>query len=100
MVELKWSEKLIDKWKDGDIPNQLDELQHVYRRSILVCIGMTAGGIALMCSTAYLRIIALGLLLAISGILSIVLMKIWVHIKHSMFRVIWELQQQRKNHLD
>ena len=100
MLESKWSEKLIDKWKDGNIPNQLDELQRVYKRGILVCIGITAGGIALMCSTGYLRIIALGLLLAITGMVNIVLMKIWVHIKHSMLRVIWEMQQQRKGHSD
>ena len=98
MLESKWSEKLIEQWKDGNIPNQLDKLQRLYKRGILVCMGIIAAGIAMMLSTESLRIIALGLLLAITGTVNIVLMKIWIHIKHSMLRVIWELQEQRKSH--
>ncbi len=95
MAESKWSEKLIAKWQDRDVPSQIDELQRVYKKWIVVCALITGGGTGLMMTTPNPRAIALGLFLAITGVVNIVLMKTWAHIKLSMLRVVWELQREK-----
>jgi hypothetical protein len=98
MAESQWSEKLIAKWRDRDVPSQIDELQLVYKKWIIVCALITGGGAAMMMTTPNPRVIALGLFLAITGMVNVVLMKIWAHIKLSMLRVVWELQKEREAH--
>ena len=93
MAEVRWSEQLFAMWQQDDIAGQIDELQRVYKKWIPRCAILTACGGGLMCATSYPTAIALGLLVAISGVLTIALMKTWAHIKLSMFRVIWELRQ-------
>ena len=98
MAESKWSEKLIAKWNEGDIPNQVDEVQRVYTKWIVICIAITAGGGAMMTATSNPRIIALGLFVAVTGMLNVALMKTWAHIKLSMLRVVLELQKEKEVH--
>lgn len=98
MAESKWSEKLIAKWNDCDIPNQVDEVQRVYTKWIVICIAITAGGGAMMMATSNPRIIALGLFLAVTGMVNVALMKTWAHIKLSMLRVVLELQKEKEVH--
>lgn len=96
MFESKWSEILINKWQDHDIPGQIDELQRSYRHWFILCAVLALGGMAVMRYSSNYRLIAVGLLLAITGILLIVLLKIWVHIKLSTLRMIWEMQEREK----
>jgi len=95
MAESKWSEKLMTKWQDRDVSSQIDVLQRVYRKWVIVCIIMTGGGAGMMCTTDNSRIIAMGLFLAITGMVNVALMKTWAHIKLSMLRVVWELQREK-----
>ena len=98
MAKSQWSEKLIAKWQDRDIASQIDKLQSVYRKWVTVCIAITAGGTGMMMTTDNSRVIAIGLFLAITGMVNIALMKTWSHIKISMLRVVWEIQEQKKAH--
>ncbi len=94
----RWSESLAEKWKDRNVQHQVDKLQRVYNRSNIVAIAFTAGGAGMMTATANPRIIAFGLFLAITGMVNIVLLKTWAHVRLSMLRVIWELQENRGDH--
>ncbi len=93
MAESQWSEKLIAKWQDRDIASQIDKLQSVYKKWIVVCIAITGGGAGMMMTPDNPRVIAMGLFLAITGMVNIALMKTWAHIKLSMLRVVWEIQE-------
>lgn len=94
MSESKWSEKLLTKWKDGDVPSQIDELQRVYKKWIVICVAITLVGVGMMMATQNPRGIAISLFLAITGMVNIALMKTWAHIKLSMLRVVWESQKK------
>jgi hypothetical protein len=100
MAESKWSGKLISKWQEGDVPSRIDGLQSLYKRWILVFIALAGGGSGMMCATANPRVVALGLLLAISGAVSVALTKTWASIKLSMLHVIWELHERKHAHSD
>jgi len=93
MADSKWSEKLMAKWENRDIAGQIDELQRVFRKWMVICIAITVGGAGMMMTTSNTQTIALGLFLAITGIVNVALMKTWAHIKLSMLRVVWELQR-------
>ncbi len=93
MADSKWSEKLMAKWENRDIAGQIDEVQREFKKWIVICIAITGGGAGMMMTTSNVRIVALGLFLAITGIVNVALMKVWAHIKLSMLRVVWELQR-------
>jgi len=100
MAQTKW-DKLISKWYDGDVPSQIDELQRVCKRWEPVCIVILGAGLGLMCLSAMISnhwVIAWGLFLAITGMVGMALIKIWVHIKLSTLRLIRELQEQKTSH--
>jgi hypothetical protein len=94
MAGSKWSEKLLTKWKDSDVPSQIDELQCVYKKWIIICAVITVGGVVMMMTNDNPRSIAMSLFLAITGMVNIALIKTWVHIKLSMLRVVWALQKE------
>ncbi len=100
MSESKWSEKLINKWQESDIPGQIDEIQGIYNRWMTICAGITLVGLGVIIATPGIRIIALGLFIAITGVVFIALMKIWAYIKLSMLRVIWKMQEENRDNPD
>ena len=98
MFESQWSKILISKWQDHDIPGQIDKLERAYRLWFIVCAILILGGMAIIYFSSNSRDIAFGLFLGIWGIVSMALIKLWVHIKLSILRIIRELLEQRKVH--
>ena len=98
MGQSTWSERIMTQWESGTIAEHIDDIQRLYRKSLIICAAFVAGGAALMMATSNQRLIAFGIFLALTGIINIAVTKIWIHVKMSMFRVVFELQKQHQYH--
>ena len=92
----KWSERIITQWESVTVVEYIDDIQRLYRKWIVICVAFVAGGAALMMATSNPRLIAFGLFLALSGSINIAVTKLWVHVKLSTLRIVYELQKQHQ----
>jgi hypothetical protein len=90
----KWSEMLDEQWQVWDVKRRADELQRTYHVWNAVGILMTIVGAVIICVSEDTRIVGLGLFLALTGMINVAIMKIWVHTKMSMLHVIWEMRRE------
>jgi hypothetical protein len=81
-----------------DIPERVSKIERIYWKWIVVMGAIMGAGVAIMLVSGTNKGIAVGLFLAITGMVNVVLMKLWAHIKLSTCRMIWELQNQMKEH--
>ena len=94
MSQSKWSEHIIAQWDSVTVTEYIDDIQRVYKKWIVVCVALVSGGAAMMATTSNPRLVAFGLFLTIAGILNIAVTKLWVHVKLSMLRIVYELQKK------
>ena len=90
----KWSEMLDEQWQVWDVKRRADELQRAYHVWNAAGILMTIIGAVIICVSDDTRIVGLGLFLALTGMINVAIMKIWVHTKMSMLHVIWEMRRE------
>jgi hypothetical protein len=86
------------QWESVTVSEHIDAIQRLYRKWIVLCVALVAGGAAMMMVTSNPRLVAFGLFLSLTGSINIAVTKLWVHMKLSMFRVIHELQKQHQAH--
>jgi len=98
MATGKWSQTFTEYKTIDDIRAKVDKLQKLFNKWYVVCVAITAGGAAMMTATGNLRIIAFGLFLALTGIINIAVLKLWAHTRLSMYRIVWEMQNQKEAH--
>lgn len=93
-----WQDLFNEEIKLVNIGDKIDTLEREYNKwnklsSVLVFIGIGLI-IASMGSTNVLM--GLGVVTAVSGLINIAVLKIWMHIKLSMFQMILELRESRE----
>ena len=98
MATRKWSQAFTEYKTIDDIRAKVDKMQKLFNKWNVVCVAITAGGAGIMTATGNLRIIAFGLFLALTGVINIAVMKLWAHTRLSMYRIIWEMQNQKEAH--
>ena len=94
MASKKWSEQLVEKWNNGSVPEQIDEIQRLYGMWcwLPVCIAALGGG--LLAVSQNTKMVGGGVCLVLIGILNVTLLKLWAHTKLSMLRIVWEMRKQ------
>lgn len=98
MTQSKWSERILAQWESVTVIEYVDDIQRLYKKWIIVCVALVAGGAAMMAASSNPRLVAFGLFLSIAGIVNIAVTKLWVHVKFSMLRIVYELQKKHPSH--
>ena len=91
-----WAESFKEQPTCEDILNKIQKIERIYWIWLLLSIFVALAGIALILNAPAnnLKQHSLGVFLAIDGIIQIALIKIWAHIKLSMYRIIWDSQNR------
>jgi len=94
----KWAESFKETPTCEDILKKVQTMEILYWIFLLLSALTALWGIFIMIFAPENNIKAhfLGLFLAIDGTVQVILIKIWAHIKLSMFRIIWD----SKNRID
>jgi hypothetical protein len=98
MSQSKWSERILAQWESVAVTEYIDGVQQLYKKWMVVCVAIVTGGAAMIAASSNPRLIAFGLFLAMAGIINIAVTKLWVHMKLSMIRIIYELQKKHQAH--
>ena len=89
---LNWAKSFEEQPTCEDIPNKIQKIEILYWIFILLSVAIALWGvlIIILVPASDIKALFLGLFLAIDGTIQITLIKIWAHIKLSMFRIIWD----------
>ena len=87
-----WAETFKETPKYEDILSKVTKTEIAYWIWLIISIGIALMGLAIIIAapTSNLKLHFIGLLLAIDGCINVALIKIWVHIRLSMYRIIWD----------
>jgi len=87
-----WAESFKETPTCEDILKKVRTIEIMYWIFLLLSIIIAVWGvmIIILAPADNLKALFLGLFLAIDGCLQVSLIKIWAHIKLSMFRIIWD----------
>ena len=87
-----WAESFKEQPTCEDILKKIQKIEIIYWISLLLAVFISVLGLLIMLLTPAnnLKALFLGLFLGTNGLIQIALMKIWVHIKLSMYRIIWD----------
>ena len=87
-----WAESFKETPTCDDILKKVQTIEILYWIFLLLSVGIALWGILIMILVPAnnTKALFLGLFLAIDGTIQISLIKIWVHVKLSMYRIIWD----------
>jgi len=87
-----WAESFKEQPTQEDILTKIQKIEILYRIFLSLSVLITIWGILIIIFSAAnnFKALILGLFLAVDGTIQITLIKIWAHIKLSMFRIIWD----------
>jgi hypothetical protein len=91
-----WAESFKEQPTCDDILNKVQRIERIYWIWLLLSSFVAVAGVGLILSAPEnnLKIHSMGVFLAIDGCISIAVIKIWAHIKLSMYRIIWDRQNR------
>ncbi len=92
MKYFNWAESFKETPTCEDILSKVQKTEMAYWIWLIlsVCFALIGVAIVLMAPKSDLKLHCIGVILAIEGIVNIALIKIWVQIRLSMFRIIWD----------
>jgi len=64
MTQFKWSECFLAQWESIAVTEYIDEIQQIYKKWIIICIALVAGGASMMAVSSNPRLVAFGLFLS------------------------------------
>jgi divalent metal cation (Fe/Co/Zn/Cd) transporter len=87
-----WAEGFIEHPTLDDISERVQKLERIYWIWLLISVFVAIAGVAVIlgASSDNLKLHSIGVFLALDGCIGIGVMKIWAHIKISMYRIIWD----------
>ena len=87
-----WAESFKEQPTCEDILKKVQTIEILYWIFLLLSVFIAIWGILIMIIVPAnnLKALFLGLFLAIDGTIQITLIKMWAHIKLSMYRIIWD----------
>ncbi len=96
-----WAESFREQPTCENILKKIQTIEMLYWIFLLlsVIIALWGIGIMILVPADNLKALFLGLFLAIDGSLQVTLIKIWAHIKLSMYRIIWDSQNRIENEI-
>lgn len=96
IIAVNWAKHFEESPTCEDILKKVTKLEVRYWLWLIACIVIALFGVNLMLAapSGNTKQLAFGLLLAIIGCIDIAVIKIWVHIKLSMYRTLWHQQNQ------
>ena len=96
-----WAESFKEQPTCEDILKKVQTIEIMYWIYLLLSVTIALVGVFMMtlATAGNLKILILGLFLAIDGCIQISLIKIWAHIKLSMYRIIWDSQNRIENEI-
>ena len=96
-----WAESFKEQPTCENILKKIQTIEMLYWIFLLlsVIIALWGIGIMILVPADNLKALFLGLFLAIDGSLQVTLIKIWAHIKLSMYRIIWDSQNRIENEI-
>ena len=92
MIFFNWAKSFEETPTCEDILKKVRTIEILYWIFLLLSVIITLWGVLIMILVPAnnIKALFLGLFLAIDGIIQITLIKIWAHIKLSMYRIIWD----------
>ena len=87
-----WAESFEEHSTCEEIPKKIQKIEILYWIFLSLSVFICVLGILIMILVPAnnSKALFLGLFLAIDGLIQIALIKIWAHIKLSMYRIIWD----------
>ena len=87
-----WAESFKEQPTCEDILKKIQKIEIIYWISLLLAVFISVLGLLIMLLTPAnnLKALFLGLFLGTNGLIQIAMVEIWVHIKLSMYRIIWD----------
>ena len=92
MILFNWAESFKEQPTCEDILKKVQKIEILYWIFLSLSVFIALWGILIMILVPAnnLKALFLGLFLAIDGTIQITLIKMWAHIKLSMYRIIWD----------
>ena len=100
MIHSKWSQRIVEQWKSVSVHEYIDGIQQLYKKWMIICAVIVTGGAAMIAASSNPRMIAFGLFLSTAGIINIAVTKLWVHMKLSMIRIVYELREKNQSYAE
>lgn len=96
-----WAESFKEQPTCENILKKVQKIEMQYWIFLLLSVIIALWGVFIMIHAPAdnLKALFFGLFLAIDGCIQISLIKIWVHIKLSMLRIIWDSQNRIENEI-
>lgn len=79
-----------------DIPNKISKIEKIYWIWIGISTLILIWGVLMMVNSQRMNLMCLGLFLAMVGLVNISVLKLWVHIKWSMYQILWNIKGHDK----
>ena len=91
-----WAESFKEQPTCEDILKKIQKIEIIYWISLLLAVFISVLGLLIMLLTPAnnLKALFLGLFLGTNGLIQIAMVEIWVHIKLSMYRIIWDQENR------
>jgi len=96
MSILGWSKLFEERKPIEDIPGKIKKIERLHWIGMLITIPIALLGLAIVLAAPAhnIRLMLLGLFIAVDGAIMWAIAKIYVHIRLAMYQVVWQMQQQ------